>query len=69
MNTIQQPNLSFAQMTASVPPEIRKEIDLEFAVSNRIDALMKKYGYTKIAVSPKNRQTSVRNHQMAQRSA
>lgn len=52
-------------MTAAVPPEIRKEIDLEFAVSNRIDALMKKYG----AVSPKTRQTSVRNHQMAQRSA
>ncbi|MBO7567880.1 MAG: hypothetical protein J6T60_12390 [Bacteroidales bacterium] len=33
---------TFAQMTAAVPPEIRKEIDLEFAVSNRIDALMKK---------------------------
>lgn len=33
---------TFAQMTAAVPPEIRQEIDLEFTVSNRIDALMKK---------------------------
>ena len=29
-------------MTAAVPSKIPKEIDLEFAVSNRIDALMKK---------------------------
>lgn len=29
------------QMTAAVPPEISKEIDLEFAVLNRIDALRK----------------------------
>ena len=44
---------TFAQMTAAVPPEIRKEIDLEFAVSNRIDALMKKYGYTKLQLAQK----------------
>ena len=41
---------SFAQMTAAVPPEIRQEIELEFAVSNRIEELMKKYGYTKSAI-------------------
>ena len=28
---------TFAQMTAAVSPEIRQEIDLEFAVSNRIE--------------------------------
>ena len=44
---------TFAQMAASVPPEIRKKIDLEFAVSNRIDALMKKYGYTKLQLAQK----------------
>ncbi len=40
-------------MTAAVSPEIRKEIDLEFAVSNRIEALMKKYGYTKLQLAQK----------------
>jgi antitoxin component HigA of HigAB toxin-antitoxin module len=44
---------TFAQMTAAVSPEIRKEIDLEFAVSNRIEALMKKYGYTKLQLAQK----------------
>ena len=43
----------FTQMTAAVPPEIRKEIDLEFAVSNRIEALMKKYGLTKLQLAQK----------------
>ena len=50
---------TFAQMTDAVPPEISKEIDLEFAVSNRIDALMKKYGLTKLQLAQKTRQTSV----------
>ncbi len=40
-------------MTAAVPPEIRQEIDLEFTVSNRIEALMKKYGYTKLQLAQK----------------
>ena len=44
---------TFAKMTAAVPPEIRKEIDLEFAVSNRIEALMKKYGLTKLQLAQK----------------
>ena len=41
-------------MTAAVPPEIRQEIDLEFTVSNRIEALMKKYGLTKLQLAQKN---------------
>ncbi|MBP5369253.1 MAG: helix-turn-helix transcriptional regulator [Bacteroidales bacterium] len=40
-------------MTAAVPPEIRQEIDLEFAVSNRIEELMKKYGFTKLQLAQK----------------
>ena len=44
---------SFATMSAAIPPEIRQEIDLEFAVSNRFDELMKKYGYTKLQLDPK----------------
>ena len=44
---------TFAQMTAAVPPEIRQEIDLEFAVSNRIEELMKKYGFTKLQLDQK----------------
>lgn len=44
---------TFAQMTAAVPPEIRQEIDLEFAVSNRIEELMKKYGFTKLQLAQK----------------
>lgn len=59
---------SFAQMTAAVPPEIQKETNSEFAVSNRIEALIKIRAY-KIAVSPKTWQTSVRNHQIHQQSA
>ncbi len=44
---------SFATMYAAVPPEIRQEIDLEFAVSNRIEELMKKYGFTKLQLAQK----------------
>ena len=40
-------------MTAAVPPEIRQEIDLEFAVSNCIEELMKKYGFTKLQLAKK----------------
>jgi transcriptional regulator with XRE-family HTH domain len=40
-------------MYAAVPPEIRQEIDLEFAVSNRIEELMKKYGFTKLQLAQK----------------
>ncbi len=43
----------FAQMTAAIPPEIRQEIDLEFAVSFRIEQLMKKNGYTKLQLAQK----------------
>ena len=44
---------TFAQMSAAVTPEIRQEIDLEFAVSNRIEELMKKYGFTKLQLAQK----------------
>ena len=43
----------FAQMTAAVPREISQEVDLEFAVSNRIVELMQKHGLTKLELAQK----------------
>lgn len=34
-------------MVAQVPPQIREEVNLSFAISNRIDELMRERGLTK----------------------
>lgn len=34
-------------MTSQVPPEIKEEINLSFAISNKIDALMQERGLSK----------------------
>ncbi|MCH5244129.1 MAG: helix-turn-helix transcriptional regulator [Lentimicrobiaceae bacterium] len=39
---------SFRQMVASMPTEIKQEVDLEFAISNRIYELMTKRGLSKV---------------------
>lgn len=39
---------SFEQMMASVPPSIQQEVDLEIALSNRINDLMTKRGLSKL---------------------
>lgn len=41
-------NTSFRQMVAAVPTEIKQEVDLEFAISNRIYNLMTKRGLSKV---------------------
>lgn len=38
---------SFNDMLAAVPPHIQKEVDLEFAISNKINDLMTKRGLSK----------------------
>ena len=38
---------SFDEMIGQIPPEIKAEFDLTFAISDRIDALMKEKGLTK----------------------
>ena len=40
-------NTSFKQMLAAVPADIQQEVDLEFAISNRINELMTKRGLSK----------------------
>lgn len=37
----------YREMVAQVPPEIKKEINLSFAISNKIDSLMKERGLSK----------------------
>lgn len=37
----------YREMVANVPPEITEEINLSFAISNKIDALMRERGLTK----------------------
>lgn len=39
---------SFKQMLDSVPPEIQKEVELEFAISNKIYDLMDSKGLSKL---------------------
>ena len=41
-------NTSFKQMLAAVPADIQQEVDLEFAISNRINELMVQRGLTKL---------------------
>ena len=41
-------NTSFRQMVATVPADIKREVDLEFAISNRIYELMTKRGLSKV---------------------
>lgn len=38
---------SFREMLAQVPADIQREVDLEFAISNRINDLMVQRGLTK----------------------
>lgn len=38
---------SFLQMVAEVPAQVRTEVDLSFAIADRIDTLVKKRGLTK----------------------
>jgi len=38
----------FSEMLAAVPADIQQEVDLEFAISNRINALMQQRGLTKL---------------------
>ena len=38
---------SYEKMVSQVPPEIKEEIDLSFAISNKIDALMQERGLSK----------------------
>ena len=45
MKTIKTP---FKQMLAAVPTDIQQEVDLEFAISNRINELMVQRGLTKL---------------------
>lgn len=44
---MKQIRTSFNSMLASVPGNIRAEVDLSFAISNRIDELIHKRGMTK----------------------
>lgn len=41
-------NTSFQQMLASVPANIQQEVDLEIALSNRINDLMTERGLSKL---------------------
>ena len=38
----------FREMLAEVPADIQQEVDLEFAISNRINDLMQKRGLSKL---------------------
>ena len=40
-------NSTFKQIVAEVPADVKIEVDLSFAIANRIDALIKKKGLTK----------------------
>ena len=40
-------NSTFKQMVAEVPADVKIEVDLSFAIADRIDALIKKRGLTK----------------------
>lgn len=40
---------SFDEMLAAVPQQIQQEVDMEFAISNRINDLMEKRGLSKMA--------------------
>ena len=40
-------NSTFKQMVAEVPADVKIEVDLSFAIADRIDALIKKKGLTK----------------------
>lgn len=37
----------YREMIKQVPPEIKEEIDLSFAISNKIDTLMRERGLSK----------------------
>ena len=41
-------NTPFKQMLEAVPADIQQEVDLEFAISNRINDLMMQRGLTKL---------------------
>ena len=39
-------NSTFKQMVTEIPADVKIEVDLSFAIANRIDALIKKKGLT-----------------------
>lgn len=39
--------INYREMVRQVPPDIKEEINLSFAISNKIDALMQERGLTK----------------------
>ena len=57
-------NSTFKQMVAEVPANVKIEVDLSFAISNRIDALIKKKGLTKKRVCRIYRKTTKRSDKM-----
>ena len=40
-------NSTFKQMVTEIPADVKIEVDLSFAIADRIDALIKKKGLTK----------------------
>lgn len=40
-------NMSFDEMVANIPSEIKTEVDLSFAIATRLDALIKGKGLSK----------------------
>ena len=45
---MEKANISFKKMMDSVPLEIQQEVDLEFAISNKIYDLMESKGLSKV---------------------
>ena len=60
---------AYRKMLASVPPDIKAELDLSFAVSDRIDALMHERGLSKKTVCRRSWSASERNNQVVKRPA
>ena len=56
-------------MLASVPPDIKAELDLSFAVSDRIDALMHERGLSKKTVCRCSCSSPERNNKVVKRPA
>ena len=44
---MKEAKIRYNEMVAAVPPDIKAEIDLSFAISDRIDLLMHERGLTK----------------------
>lgn len=48
MNTIKS---KFNAMVNDVPPHIKREVDMEFAISNRIESLMREKNISKVELA------------------